>query len=164
TAGGVVRPVQREGGGKISGGGYFPRGREVCGEGGGLVVVGGNQTGVGGNGEGWCYGPGGVRAGVVRVGRALGSGVPNGAARATENVARVFTPGTHGSTFGGNPFATAVGLTVFSTLVEERLPERAARMGRLLSDRLEAVRAKKSNVVKEVRGKGLLIGVDLSVP
>src|SRR4030095_9942873 len=80
------------------------------------------------------------------------------------NGARVFTPGTHGSTFGGNPFATAVGLTVFTTLVEERLPERAARMGRALVDRLVAIRSKKPGAVKDVRGKGLLVGMDLTVP
>jgi acetylornithine/succinyldiaminopimelate/putrescine aminotransferase len=79
----------------------------------------------------------------MTLAKALANGVPIGATLATESVASAFTPGTHGSTFGGNPFATAVGLTVFTTLVEERLPERAARMGRTLVDRLVAVRSKK---------------------
>ncbi len=78
--------------------------------------------------------------------------------------ARVFTPGSHGTTFGGNPFATAVGLTVFTTLVEERLPERAERMGRLLRDRLLTVQSRDPGAVKEVRGKGLLVGMDLTAP
>jgi acetylornithine/succinyldiaminopimelate/putrescine aminotransferase len=79
-------------------------------------------------------------------------------------VARVFTPGTHGSTFGGNPLATAVGVTVFSTLIEDRLAERAGRMGKLLLETLEAIRAKHPNAVKEIRGRGLLAGLDLVPP
>ena len=83
---------------------------------------------------------------------------------ATESVASAFTPGTHGSTFGGNPFATAVGLTVFMTLMEERLPERAAATGRLLRDQLEVVRGRYPKVATAVRGRGLLVGVDLVPP
>jgi len=164
TAGVLVEPIQGEGGVNIPDEGYLPGLRKLCDEAGILLVFDEIQTGMGRTGKLWCYEHAGVSPDVMTLAKALANGVPIGATLATENVARVFTPGTHGSTFGGNPFATAVGLTVFSTLVEERLPERAARMGRLLSDRLEAVRSKRPNVVKEVRGKGLLIGVDLSVP
>jgi len=90
--------------------------------------------------------------------------VPIGATLATEDVARVLTPGSHGSTFGGNPLATAVGLTVFSIMVEDRLPERAARMGKLLRERLETVHRNHPRAIKEVRGRGLLVGVDLVPP
>jgi acetylornithine/N-succinyldiaminopimelate aminotransferase len=79
-------------------------------------------------------------------------------------VARVFTPGTHGSTFGGNPLATAVGLTVFGTLIEDKLAERAGRMGKVLAQGLEAIRAKHPKAVKEIRGRGLLAGLDLVPP
>jgi acetylornithine/N-succinyldiaminopimelate aminotransferase len=79
-------------------------------------------------------------------------------------VASAFTPGTHGSTFGGNPFATAVGLTVFSTLMAERLPERATTTGRLLREQLEAVRARHPRAATAVRGRGLLVGMDLVPP
>jgi acetylornithine aminotransferase/acetylornithine/N-succinyldiaminopimelate aminotransferase len=164
TAGVLVEPIQGEGGVNIPDEGYLPGLRKVCDEAGILLVFDEIQTGMGRTGKLWCYEHAGVSPDVMTLAKALANGVPIGATLATENVARVFTPGTHGSTFGGNPFATAVGLTVFSTLVEERLPERAARMGRLLSDRLEAVRSKRPSAVKEVRGKGLLIGVDLSVP
>ena len=75
-----------------------------------------------------------------------------------------FTPGNHGSTFGGNPFATAVGLTVFTTLMEERLPERAAATGRVLREQLEAVRARHPKAATAVRGRGLLVGMDLVPP
>ena len=164
TAGVLVEPIQGEGGVNIPDEGYLPGLRKLCDEAGILLVFDEIQTGMGRTGKLWCYEHAGVSPDVMTLAKALANGVPIGATLATENVARVFTPGTHGSTFGGNPFATAVGLTVFSTLVEERLPERAARMGRLLSDRLESVRSKRPSVVKEVRGKGLLIGVDLSVP
>ena len=164
TAGVLVEPIQGEGGVNIPDESYLPGLRKLCDEAGILLVFDEIQTGMGRTGKLWCYEHAGVSPDVMTLAKALANGVPIGATLATENVARVFTPGTHGSTFGGNPFATAVGLTVFSTLVEERLPERAARMGRLLSDRLESVRSKRPNAVKEVRGKGLLIGVDLSVP
>src|SRR5262245_13103360 len=164
TAAVLVEPVQGEGGVNIPDEGYLPGLRKLCDEAGILLVFDEIQTGMGRTGKLWAYEHAGVSPDVMTLAKALANGVPIGATLATDNVASAFTPGTHGSTFGGNPFATAVGLTVFSTLVEERLPERAARMGRLLSDRLESVRSKKPNVVKEVRGKGLLIGVDLSVP
>jgi acetylornithine/N-succinyldiaminopimelate aminotransferase len=90
--------------------------------------------------------------------------VPIGATLATESVASAFTPGTHGSTFGGNPFATAVGVTVFATLMEERLPERAAAMGRVLREHLEALRARHPKAATAVRGRGLLVGMDLVPP
>src|SRR5262249_59231549 len=72
--------------------------------------------------------------------------------------------GTHGSTFGGNPFATAVGLTVFTTLLEERLAERAAASGRTLLDGLRAVQKKHSAIAGEVRGRGLLVAMDMTAP
>jgi acetylornithine/succinyldiaminopimelate/putrescine aminotransferase len=100
----------------------------------------------------------------MTVAKALANGVPIGATLATDDVARVFTPGTHGSTFGGNPLATAVGLTVFSTLIEDRLAERAGRVGKLLVHGLEAIRAKHPKAVKEIRGRGLLVGLDLVPP
>jgi acetylornithine/N-succinyldiaminopimelate aminotransferase len=100
----------------------------------------------------------------MTLAKALANGVPIGATLATEDVARVFTPGTHGTTFGGNPFATAVGLTVFTTLVEERLPERAALMGRVLRERLADLQSAHPSVIKDVRGRGLLVGIDLAPP
>ena len=100
----------------------------------------------------------------MTLAKALANGVPIGATLATESVASAFTPGTHGSTFGGNPFVTAVGVTVFATLMEERLPERAASMGRVLREQLEAVRARHPKAATAVRGRGLLIGMDLVPP
>jgi len=100
----------------------------------------------------------------MTLAKALANGVPIGATLATDGVAAAFTPGTHGSTFGGNPFATAVGLTVFTTLMEERLPERAATVGRRLREQLEAVCGRRPKAATAVRGRGLLIGVDVVPP
>jgi acetylornithine/N-succinyldiaminopimelate aminotransferase len=162
TAAILVEPIQGEGGVNIPDDGYLPGLRKLCDEAGILLILDEIQTGMGRTGRLWCHEHAGVTPDIMTLAKALANGVPIGATLATEDVAQVFTPGSHGSTFGGNPFATAVGLTVFSTLVEERLPERAERMGRLLRDRLLAVKSRRPQVVKEVRGKGLLVGVDLA--
>ena len=164
TAAVLVEPIQGEGGVNIPDDGYLPGLRKLCDEAGILLVLDEIQTGMGRTGKLWCHEHAGVTPDIMTLAKALANGVPIGATLATEDVAQVFTPGSHGSTFGGNPFATAVGLTVFSTLVEERLPERAERMGRLLRDRLLAVQSRKPGAVKEVRGKGLLVGMDLTSP
>ena len=90
----------------------------------------------------------------MTLAKALANGVPIGAMLATEEVATAFSPGTHGSTFGGNPFATAVALAVLTTILEERLPERAAKMGKLMVERLEGVRGATPAKITAVRGKG----------
>src|SRR5262245_37793430 len=164
TAGVLVEPIQGEGGVNIPGEGYLPGLRKLCDEAGILLVFDEIQTGMGRTGKLWAYEHAGVAPDIMTLAKALANGVPIGATLATEDVARVFTPGTHGSTFGGNPFATAVGLTVFSTLIEERLVERAAASGRRLLDRLIAILAKHSGVATEVRGKGLLVAIDVVPP
>ncbi|HET8578147.1 MAG TPA: aspartate aminotransferase family protein [Methylomirabilota bacterium] len=164
TAAVLVEPIQGEGGVIVPDDGYLPGLRKLCDEAGILLILDEIQTGMGRTGRLWCYEHAGVSPDIMSVAKALANGVPIGATLATEDVARVLTPGTHGSTFGGNPLATAVGLTVFSTMIEERLPERSERMGRLLRERLEAVHQRHPKAIKEVRGRGLLIGVDLTPP
>ena len=89
--------------------------------------------------------------------------MPIGAMLATERVAQGFEPGSHASTFGGNPLATGVALEVLRVLVEERLPERAEHMGRLLVSRLEALALKYLEALGGTRGRGLMIGVELKL-
>ena len=164
TAGVLVEPIQGEGGVIVPDEGYLPGLRKLCDEAGILLILDEIQTGMGRTGKLWAYEHSGVAPDIMTVAKALANGVPIGATLATEDVARVFTPGTHGSTFGGNPLATAVGVTVFSTLIEDRLAERAGRMGKLLLETLEAIRAKHPKAVKEIRGRGLLAGLDLVPP
>ena len=164
TAAVLVEPIQGEGGVIVPDEGYLPGLRKLCDEAGILLILDEIQTGMGRTGKLWAYEHSGVAPDIMTVAKALANGVPIGATLATEDVARVFTPGTHGSTFGGNPLATAVGVTVFSTLIEDKLAERAGRVGKLLLQTLEAVRAKHPKAVKEVRGRGLLAGLDLVPP
>jgi acetylornithine/N-succinyldiaminopimelate aminotransferase len=164
TAAVLVEPIQGEGGVMIPGDGYLPGLRKLCDEAGILLILDEIQTGMGRTGRLWAYEHAGVAPDIMTVAKALANGVPIGATLATDDVAAVFTPGAHGTTFGGNPLATAVGLTVLGTVIEDRLPERAARLGRLLLERLVAVQERHPGLVKEVRGRGLLIGLDLVPP
>jgi acetylornithine/N-succinyldiaminopimelate aminotransferase len=164
TAAVLVEPIQGEGGVMVPGDGYLPGLRKLCDEAGILLILDEIQTGMGRTGRLWAYEHAGVAPDIMTVAKALANGVPIGATLATDAVASAFTPGTHGSTFGGNPLATAVGLTVLGTVIEERLPERAARIGRLLRDRLAAVQERHPRLVKDVRGRGLLVALDLVPP
>jgi acetylornithine aminotransferase/acetylornithine/N-succinyldiaminopimelate aminotransferase len=164
TAAILVEPIQGEGGVNIPDDGYLAGLRKLCDEAGVLLIFDEIQTGMGRTGTLWAYEHAGVTPDIMTLAKALANGVPIGATLATDDVAQVLTPGTHGTTFGGNPFATAVGLTVFSTLIEEKLPERAARTGRLLLDRLRALQKKHPSVITDVRGRGLLAALDVVPP
>ena len=164
TAAVMVEPVQGEGGVMVPDAGYLPGLRKICDAAGILLILDEIQTGMGRTGRLWAYEHAGIAPDIMTVAKALANGIPIGATLATDDVAQAFTPGTHGSTFGGNPFATAVGLTVLTTLLDEKLPERADRMGRVLIDRLRAVQARHPKLVKEVRGKGLLVAADVTPP
>jgi len=164
TAAILVEPIQGEGGVNIPDDGYLAGLRKLCDEAGVLLIFDEIQTGMGRTGTLWAYEHAGPTPDIMTLAKALANGVPIGATLATDDVAQVLTPGTHGTTFGGNPFATAVGLTVFSTLIEEKLPERAARTGRLLLDRLRALQKKHPSVITDVRGRGLLAALDVVPP
>lgn len=163
TAAILVEPLQGEGGVVVPDDGYLPGLRKLCDAAGVLLILDEIQTGMGRTGALWAYQHAGVEPDIMTVAKALANGIPIGATLATEKVARAFTRGSHGTTFGGNPFAAAVGLTTLTTLLEDRLPERAAKMGRLLMDRLQALKPT-CPIIREVRGRGLLIGIELTVP
>lgn len=163
TAAILVEPLQGEGGVVVPDDGYLPGLRKLCDAAGVLLILDEIQTGMGRTGALWAYQHAGVEPDIMTVAKALANGIPIGATLATEQVAGAFTRGSHGTTFGGNPFAAAVGLTTLTTLLEDRLPERAAKMGRLLMDRLQALKPT-CPIIREVRGRGLLIGIELTVP
>lgn len=120
------------------------------------------QTGLGRTGKLFAFEHEGARPDVVVLGKALSGGFyPVSAMLANEEVMSVFQPGQHGSTFGGNPLASAVAIAALDVLVDEHLVERSAELGRHLMDRLSAI---ESRHVKEIRGRGLLVAVELKGP
>ena len=162
TAAVLVEPIQGEGGVRVPDDDYLPGLRKLCDAAGALLILDEIQTGVGRTGRLWAYEHAGIEPDIMTLAKALANGVPIGATLARDEVAAVLTPGTHGSTFGGTPFVTAVALAAFTTVLADRIPERAARMGQELMDGLRAIRSRQP-IVREVRGKGLLIGMDLTV-
>jgi predicted acetylornithine/succinylornithine family transaminase len=163
TAAVMVEPIQGEGGVIVPDDGYLPGLRKLCDEAGALLILDEIQTGMGRTGKLWAHEHSDVAPDIMTLAKALANGIPIGATLATEAVASAFTPGSHGTTFGGNPFATAVGLTVLQTMIGEKIPERAEKTGGLLMRRLQQLKPKHP-VIREVRGKGLLIGLDLAQP
>src|SRR5258706_4588897 len=164
TAAVMVEPIQGEGGINIPDDGYLPGLRKLCDEAGILLVLDEIQTGMGRTGRLWGYKHSGIEPDIMTLAKALANGVPIGGTLATASVASALTPGTHGSTLGGHPFVTAVGLTVFTTLMEDGLPEPRAATGKVLQSHLEAGRARYPKVATAVRGRGLLGGMDLGPP
>jgi ornithine--oxo-acid transaminase len=153
----LVEPIQGEAGVVVPPRGFLRGVERLCREHHALLLADEIQTGLGRTGRMFACDWEGVRPDILIVGKALGGGVyPVSAILADHEVMDVFTPGTHGSTFGGNPLAAAVGLASLDVIVDEHLPERAAELGAWLMDELRAVAAP---AVKEVRGRGLLIGV-----
>lgn len=159
TAAVFLEPIQGEAGILVPPDGYLRAVREICTRHGVLMVLDEIQTGLGRTGKMWCFEHEGIRPDGITIGKALGGGVyPVSAFCADDAVMDVFGPGTHGSTFGGNPFAAAVATAALDVIVDERLPERAGIVGAHFRKRLRNLASPK---VREVRGKGLLIGVEL---
>lgn len=159
TAAFLVEPIQGEGGVIVPPEGYLKRVREICSARNVLLMTDEIQTGLGRTGKLFCYQHEGIVPDVVIVGKALSGGfLPVSAVIASDELMGVFQPGDHGSTFGGNPLACAVGSEALNVIVDERLAENSAEMGAYFVSKLKAMNSPR---VKEVRGKGLLIGVEV---
>ena len=159
TAAFLVEPVQGEAGIVVPPEGYLTEVARICKAHDVLLIVDEVQTGLGRTGKLFAIHHEGVKPDGIILGKALGGGLlPVSAFCAKESVMGVFKPGDHGSTFGGNALGAAVGLAAIEVLFEEKLAERAATMGAYLLKRLKAI---SSPVVTDVRGKGLLVGVEL---
>ncbi|MGZ5033517.1 MAG: ornithine--oxo-acid transaminase [Usitatibacter sp.] len=159
TAAFLVEPVQGEAGIIVPPEGYLSACARICRERNVLLIVDEVQTGLGRTGKVLACHHEGVKPDGIILGKALGGGLlPVSAFAAREEVMGVFKPGDHGSTFGGNALGAAVGLAALNVLLDEKLSERAATMGAYLLKRLKAIA---SPVITDVRGKGLLIGVEL---
>jgi len=159
TAAFLVEPIQGEAGMVLPPEGYLAQCARICAEANVLLIADEIQTGLGRTGALLACEHERVKPDGLVLGKALGGGLlPVSAFLAREDVMRVFRPGEHGSTFGGNPLAATVALEALDVLVDERLAERAAELGAYL---LGALRSIASPLVREVRGRGLLIGMEL---
>ncbi|MFN2527403.1 MAG: ornithine--oxo-acid transaminase [Candidatus Baltobacteraceae bacterium] len=162
TAAILIEPIQGEGGVNVPPAGFMKRAWGLCKEHEVLFMADEIQTGFGRTGTMFATDYDGIKPDVLIVGKALGGGYyPVSAALASKKLMNLFKPGDHGSTFGGNPLACAVAEAALDVLVDEKLAENAHVMGALLMDGL---RACKSSRIKEVRGRGLLVGIEFDKP
>lgn len=157
----LLEPIQGEAGVRVAPPGYLKAVRDYCNRRAWLLMLDEIQTGIGRTGAWFACQLEGVVPDVMTLAKGLGNGVPIGACLARGKAARLFTPGSHGSTFGGNPLACRVACTVLDIVEEQRLAENAAHRGEQLLGLLRERLAGNPHVV-EVRGRGLMIGVELA--
>jgi len=156
----LVEPIQGEAGIVIPPTGYLRQASEICRQNNVLFMADEIQSGLGRTGKLFAYMHEGITPDVLIVGKALAGGFyPVSAVLASSEVLGVFQPGDHGSTFGGNPLACAIARTALRVLIEEKMVERSAELGAYFLARLQALR---SPVIKEVRGRGMWIGIELN--
>jgi len=155
----IVEPIMGEAGVIVPPHGYLQALRELCDETGALLVFDCVQTGMGRTGDWFGYEYSGIKPDVITLAKGLGGGLPLGAMIALGDAATLFEPGDHGSTFGGNPVATAAALAVIETLEKKSILERVSAIGVELMTEIALI-----DGVKSVRGAGLLIGIEFSDP
>lgn len=159
----MLEPIQGEGGINIPSQAYMQGVRELCDRHHLLLILDEVQVGMGRTGRLFAHEHFGITPDIMTLAKALAGGAPIGTMLAKDEVAASFVPGTHGSTFGGNPLVTAAGIATVRAILEEGLLNRAEEMGEYLHGELEALGAKYP-FVQEVRGIGLMIGMSLSIP
>ncbi len=163
TAALLIEPVLGEGGVVVPGPDYLARAREVADQAGCLLILDEVQTGMGRTGSLFAYQAAGIRPDILTTAKGLAGGLPIGALLATEQAAGALVAGSHGSTFGGNPVACRAGLALLDTYERESVIENCKRSGAHLITALQGLAAKRDDIV-EVRGKGLLVGMELNRP
>lgn len=162
TVGFMLEPIQGEGGVVMPPAGYLVDVANICARHNILLVADEIQTGLGRTGKLFASAHEGVRPDVMIVGKALSGGFyPVSAVLTDKEVLGLFNPGDHGSTFGGNPLGSAIGRAALQVIVDEQLVERSRDLGEYFKGRLQRI---ESDAIKEVRGRGLFIGVELNVP
>ncbi len=159
----LVEPIQGEGGVHIPDDTYLPELRRLCSERGVLLILDEVQTGMGRTGRLFAYEHSGIEPDIMTLAKGLGGGLPIGAMIAKKTVADAFVPGSHASTFGGNPFITAVAHAVLTEVIDARLSDRAAKIGAYFLERLQQLVARYP-FIKEARGKGLMLALELTIP
>ncbi len=159
----MLEPVQGEGGVNVPSQDYLGKVRRICDEHNLIMILDEVQVGMGRTGRLFAHERFGIEPDIMTLAKALAGGAPIGAMLARDRYAAAFTPGTHGSTFGGNPLMTAAALAAVRTILEDGILPRAVQMGAYLTDKLKELGARYP-FVKEVRGIGLMVGMGLSIP
>ena len=158
----MLEPIQGEGGVNIPDQEYLKQVRALCDQYGAALILDEIQTGIGRTGTMFAYEQFGIKPDIVTLAKGLAGGVPVGAFIASDTYAAAFHAGDHGSTFGGNPLACAAANTVLDTIAEENLLQNAKEVGAYFMAELKKLQAKYSGLIAEVRGKGLIIGAELT--
>ena len=158
----MLEPVQGEGGVNCPSEGYLKGLREICDEKGILLIFDEVQVGMGRTGKLFAYEHEGIEPDLLTLAKSLAGGVPIGALLIKKGIAESFRPGDHASTFGGNPLATAAGVAALSAILEEGMLENCEKVGSYFLSCLEEMK-KKFAFIKEVRGKGLILGIELKM-
>jgi acetylornithine/N-succinyldiaminopimelate aminotransferase len=164
TAALMIEPIQGEGGVRTVSNAFLRELRALCDSQGLLLIFDEIQTGVGRTGKLFAYEWSGVTPDIMSVAKGIGGGFPLGACLATAEAAKGMTLGSHGTTFGGNPLAMAVGNAVLDVILEPGFLESVERKGLLLKQRLAELKDRHPNVIAEVRGQGLIMGLRTVVP
>jgi acetylornithine/N-succinyldiaminopimelate aminotransferase len=162
TCGIMLEPIQGEGGVNIPDDNYLASVRDICDRHGILLIVDEVQTGMGRTGKLFAYEHSGIKPDIMTLAKALGNGLPVGAMLATDKIAKAFLPGNHASTFGGNPLAMVAASTVVKTILQESILENCREIGNYFLLQLKKLQ-QKYKIIKEVRGKGLMLAVKLDI-
>lgn len=160
----LLEPIQGEGGVHVPSAEYLQKARQLCDEHDAVLIFDEIQTGMGRTGTMFAYEQFGVKPDIVTMAKGLAGGVPIGAIIAADKIAAAFGPGDHGSTFGGNPLACAAANAVLEALDKNNILANCQTMGALLKDELSKLQVKYPSLITEVRGMGLIIGVELTKP
>lgn len=158
----MLELIQGEGGVNVASKEYIAGAKKICKNSGALLIFDEVQTGIGRTGRLFAYEHYGVKPDIITLAKALGGGFPIGAMLARGEAAKIFQPGDHASTFGGNPLACAAALATLEEIIEGEVVEYTNLVGEILCKKLDELRGK-YDFIKEIRGMGLLIGVELSV-
>jgi len=164
TAAILIEPIQGEGGVRVASPQILKELRALCDQHGLLLVLDEVQTGIGRTGELFAYQRAGIAPDIMAIAKAIGGGFPLGACLATGEAAKGMTPGTHGSTFGGNPLAMAAGNAVLDVVLAPGFLDRVRRTAILFKQRLAELKDRHPAVIAEVRGEGLLLGLRALTP
>lgn len=159
----LVEPVQGEGGINIPADNYLSELRNICDQHGLLLMLDEIQTGNGRTGSYFAYQESGILPDVVTTAKGLGNGIPIGACLAQGEAAKLFQPGNHGSTYGGNPLCCATALAVVNTIMDDNLPARAKLLGQSIVAQFKQALADVDQV-EEIRGSGLMIAIEMTQP